>query len=291
MATPKRLADEPAFSEPKRRLLFPLPNKMGLAANPVCDLGEEDSTDLSQPLTEPQMLYDDNAMDVSSLSFSFDCTPHEKYFPRESCYQDFPIIKNGLKLIRIGVDLNYFTPFISLMAKTNNKVLYLTPSEFHTLVSEELSSAVVSHYEKKITKPLSFGSVSVSVLKHATSNSICVEKDDVKVYLALSSWKFIQRIKQWAKLYLEQTEGYGEKAASSIGVLLNHAKHFCLPRSKDFEKIPEEEMFFLLSAALHAPGIIFPEQLKQEILIYHLEFVKGQLVEMFKKWSPFLKNP
>lgn len=243
---------------------------------------------MSQLPSEPQMLYgniDLNSPPEAHLDSGHDVMPTEIYnvAPREAHTKDFSLIKNGLKYFRVGIDINNFTPFVSLVAKTTNKVVQITGSEFQDLVSEDFYNSVVKNYEKKVAKPLSTGNVQVSVKKYATSNTICVEKENAKIYMALSSWKFIQRIKKMMLMYLAECETLCFQANSGFSDLLTHIKNFCLPHSKDFAQINEAGMYNMLCNAFEGSTIYFPGQLMQEILCYHLDYLRQCIADMLKE--------
>jgi len=278
----KRPAGEDLAPEAKRRILFPLPNKKGLLSEPAfVDLGEESSLDLTPPPMpcEPQMLYPTTINDSPPSS-----QPVETAVPpRIVSYKHFPIIKNGLKYFKIGVDINTFTPFVALVSETTNKCIGLTITEFGDLVSEETFDMVVKNFESKKPKPVQLGDVLVNIKAYATTNNVCIEKKGIKVYFAMSSWKFIQRIKQLMKNYLSDCQTQSFYGTSNFIPLMTHAKNFCLPLAKDLAKMPESDLFTTLSHAMDVQSIFFPENMKQEMLAYHLEFLRETLLKMIQK--------
>jgi hypothetical protein len=141
---------------------------------------------------EPQMYYPRDLASYPSPSSQPDLDPVP---PREVYAKEFPIIKNGKKYFKIGVDINHFTPCVSLVSETTNKVIYFTVNEFEILSSEDIFNTVLKNYENKCVRPTLFGDVSVSIKPYASSNNVCISKNGSSIYFALSIWKFLQRIK------------------------------------------------------------------------------------------------
>ncbi|KAK3931262.1 GPI inositol-deacylase [Frankliniella fusca] len=123
----------------------------------------------------------DPARDYTGLtesSSSSPARPDSLVLPREVYAKNFPIIKNGLKYFKIGLDLNTFTPCVSLVSETTNKCIGLTITEFKDLVSEETYNMVLENFESKTTKPVELGDVLVSIKAYSTTNNVCVEKKE-----------------------------------------------------------------------------------------------------------------
>ncbi len=200
------------------------------------------------------------------------CDPTREVFVKE-----FPIIKNGKKYFKIGVNINDFTPCVSLVSETTNKVIHLTMKEFDILLSEDNFNSVLRNYENKTVKPICFEDVLLSIKPYASSNNICISKNKSSIYFALSSWKFLQRIKLLMRGYLSSCQTQCFYSTSNFIPLLTHAKHFCAPIALD--NVSEGELFSALSKAFDVENIFFPESLKQEILCYHLEFLRDKLLE------------
>ncbi len=270
METPKRPAsdylDEPA---PKRRLFGNRRTALEHSDRPT---PEPDSYEWSPTPLEPQMFYPKGLADYPSPGSEPDPVP-----PREVVAKNFPIIKNGKKYFRIGVDINNFTPCVSLVSETTNKVIHFTLKEFEILLSEDIFNTVLKNYENKSVKPVIFGDVEVSIKPYLSSNNISIFRKRSSIYFALSSWKFLQRIKTLVKNYLSDCQTQSFYGSSNFVPLLNHAKHFCAPLALD--KVSESEVFSALSSAFDTQTIFFPESLKQEILCYHLEFLRDKLLE------------
>ncbi|KAK3910269.1 Angelicin synthase, partial [Frankliniella fusca] len=253
--------DEPAA---KGRLSFPLRYK-----DLVMDLGEEGSLDLTPALDlHPQVF--------AASPSSNQAEPKTPIPPREVYAKNFPIIKNGMKYFKIDVDINSFTPFVSLVSETS-KTIQLSNKELHDLVSEETFNMVLKNFESKKTKPVELGDVLVSIKAYATTNNVCTKKNNIKVYFAMSSWKFFQRIKQMLKIYLSQCETQCFYCTSNFVPLLTQARNFCLPLLEKIAKMSESDIFTTLINAFDVPNIFFPEEIKQEMLAYHLEFLTDTL--------------
>ncbi|KAK3920628.1 GPI inositol-deacylase [Frankliniella fusca] len=149
----KRPASDDLASQPaaKRRLSFPLRYN-----DLVMDVSEEGSLDLTPALNlHPQVL--------AAPPSSSRARPDSLVPPREVYAKNFPLIKNGLKYFKIGVDLNTFTPFVSLVSETTSKTIQLSMVELHDLVSEETYHMVLENFESKTTKPVELGDVLVSI--------------------------------------------------------------------------------------------------------------------------------
>lgn len=223
---------------------------------------------------------------MAKVQGTFGVAPPTTLPAMEALYRDFPLVKNASKYFRVGIDTKMFKPFISLVKQPYKECINFTQSEFKHLTSDEINNFV--HFSAQVNmEPIKVGTLSVSLKVIGNCTVMCIEKDNCRVYLAESTWKFVHRIKEILFNYLSQCKAVCVEASSSFNYLMNHAKYFCLPRwGGNSAKIPdlnEEEWFDLLSKAFDVTSIPFPESLKQEMLCYQTDYLKETLISMIKQ--------
>jgi len=199
--------------------------------------------------------------------------------PAGALCRDFPLVKSASKYFRVGIDIKEYSPFVALVKQPHKECITFTVSEFKQMTSEQMI-----HFNGQYSSdPIRIGTITLSLKQIGNATVLCLDKNNYRVYLAESTWKFVQRIKQIIFTYITQCETLCEKANANFYSLMTHAKYFCLPRWAGNTKIPdlnEEGWYEMLYNALNAVQTSFPEPLKQEMLCYHTDYLKETLISM-----------
>lgn len=204
----------------------------------------------------------------------------------EALCRNFPLVKNESKYLRVGIDVKDFNPFIALVKEPFKECIPFTVSEFKQMTSDQMNNMIRFNGQNN-SDPIKIGTITLSLKQIGNATVMCLDKNNCRVYLAESTWKFVHRIKHLVFPYLSECETWCVRANANFFAIMTHAKYFCLPKwGGDNTKTPdltEEEWYEMLYNALNTTSTSFPELLKQEMMCYHTDFLKETLISMIKQ--------
>lgn len=184
--------------------------------------------------------------------------------PLECAFRDFSLIKDGSKYFRIGVDVRAFTPFVSLVSKGSRQSIHISVSEFLTLVASDTLTDISQQFKGQTDRPpQNVGDIQLSVRKTGQCKTVRIEKNNTRVFLAESTWIFINKMQQLMLCYLSDMENMCKEARNNFSPLVSLAKMICVSNSN----YVSEDSFIQCET-------LFPTILRYEMVCYHSEYVR-----------------
>lgn len=200
-------------------------------------------------------------------------------FPLQCVYRDFPITKNGSKLLRQGVDLMEQTPFVLMLSETNKNGsrlwVRMSPAELQILNSKEIITLILEAFKKQaLHEPILVGDLTLNLAvnakkKHLTTLSVHRKDSPFKIFLAESSWRMVEKLRENMGYHMKTMIELASLTQTHWPTLLSQCRTYCATKEKT-------ESF--LCEALKSQSSPFPVTIIYDMMCYHMDYFKNQMV-------------